>query len=189
MTKGQSTNQSQLRRAAHAADLALLSALRSSGHWPPLERAVARFSRTGERSALWFTAAGLGLLVDRRRRGTYLRLGFALAATEVINASLKIAVGRPRPPVGELPALAAVRSQRSFPSAHAATSFAAARILSQVLSPAPLYLTASTMALSRPYLGVHYPSDAVGGLFLGLAIGSLARPGGRSSKTTGGHDG
>ena len=38
----------------------------------------------------------------------------------------------------------------------------------------PFYLVALAMSVSRPYLGVHYPSDIVAGAILGVAIGRLS---------------
>ena len=64
-------------------------------------------------------------------------------------------------------------SDRSYPSAHATTSAAAAVGLGRVLPRTPLYATASALALSRLYLGVHYPSDVVAGAALGSAIAEL----------------
>jgi len=52
-------------------------------------------------------------------------------------------------------------------------SFAAGRKLSEALPAPPLYVLAGAMALSRPYLGVHYPSDVVAGAALGDAVGRL----------------
>jgi undecaprenyl-diphosphatase len=46
------------------------------------------------------------------------------------------------------------------------------------LVPAPaLYAAAVAFGLSRPYLGVHYPSDVVAGAALGTALGRLAAGG------------
>ena len=75
-----------------------------------------------------------------------------------------------------LPALTTTMSGRSYPSAHASTSFAAARVLSGPLPAAPLYALATAMALSRPYLGVHYPSDIAAGALLGDAVARLGAP-------------
>ena len=39
----------------------------------------------------------------------------------------------------------------------------------------PLYAAAGAMALSRVYLGVHYPSDVAVGAAIGMVIGSRGR--------------
>jgi undecaprenyl-diphosphatase len=46
-------------------------------------------------------------------------------------------------------------------------------VLSEALPTAPVYALAAAMALSRPYLGVHYPSDVLAGAILGDAIAEL----------------
>jgi membrane-associated phospholipid phosphatase len=94
-------------------------------------------------------------------------------ATMIANACIKRLVRRTRPVMEGLPALTPTLSWHSYPSAHASTSFAAARVLSEELPAVTLYVLASTMALSRPYLGVHYPSDVVAGALLGDAIARL----------------
>jgi undecaprenyl-diphosphatase len=124
----------------------------------------------GEHSGIWFAAAALGLTLHKERRPVYLRLVGALMTVEVTNALLKIAIARRRPQLDGLPPLAWTRSQRSCPSAHASGSFTAARVLSQALPAAPVYAAALAMAISRPYLGVHYPSDVLAGMVLGTLV-------------------
>jgi membrane-associated phospholipid phosphatase len=143
-------------------DRALLRLLRTRGHPPALERAVALYARTGENGVLWFALA----VLTRNRRAARV-VGAALLA----NTAVKQIVRRRRPDLGpDLVPLAATISSLSYPSAHATTSFAAAGALGPSL---PLYAAAGAMALTRPYLGVHYPSDVVAGAALGVALEKL----------------
>ena len=82
-------------------------------------------------------------------------------------------VRRRRPELDGLPALSPVVSGLSFPSAHATTSFAAARAYTGLVSPAALYAAAVAFGLTRPYLGVHYPSDVLAGVVVGTAVAEL----------------
>ena len=97
-----------------------------------------------------------------------------MLAAYAVNTGLKYLFRRARPVLEELPWLAPTISGHSYPSAHATMSFAAARALGGALPRLPLYATASAMALSRPYLGVHYPTDVLAGAALGEAVARLA---------------
>jgi membrane-associated phospholipid phosphatase len=88
-----------------------------------------------------------------------------------LNTAIKFVVRRRRPQLSGLPPLASTPTQLSFPSAHSATAFAGARSYSRLGLPrAPLYVLATATALSRPYLGLHYPSDVIAGAALGGAV-------------------
>ena len=157
-------------------DTTLLRALRTRGHHPAAERAVLAFTRLGEHGALWFALAGLGAALDPDRRDTFARAAAAIGAAYGANQLIKLAVRRRRPNLDDLPPLVTTETQISYPSAHASTSFAGARSLAPLVPAAgpALYITAAAMALSRPYVGVHYPSDIVAGAMLGAAVAELA---------------
>jgi membrane-associated phospholipid phosphatase len=166
-------------RPLAALDLRLLRLLRTRGHTPAVEAAVLRLAQAGENGLLWYVIALAGAaLGGRRRRRAYFRAVKIVLATLVANTVVKQTVRRARPVLEqELPALTPVLSGRSYPSAHSSTSFAGARALSAAGMPAaPLYAAAVAMALSRPYLGVHYPSDIAAGALLGDAMGRLMTP-------------
>jgi membrane-associated phospholipid phosphatase len=77
----------------------------------------------------------------------------------------------------DLPPLASTPTQLGFPSAHSSTSFAAACAYARLGLPAPaLYGLAGALALSRVYLGLHYPSDVLAGALLGTAMAAALAP-------------
>ena len=159
-----------------ALDLVLLRLLRTRGHPPALERAVLAFSRSGEHGGIWQALCVLGLAIDPPRRPLYRRTMRIVMLAYLANIALKYAVRRPRPVLEGWPALSSTVTGLSYPSAHSTTSFAAARALSRELPPAPAYAAAVAMALSRPYAGVHYPSDILAGAAFGTALAELLAP-------------
>ena len=138
-------------------------------------RWVKRYSRLGEHGLLWYGVGAAGALVDRDRRARWVRSTLVVGGSYLISTSIKMAIGRKRPLIEDLPHLMATPTGLSFPSSHSSSSFAAARAYGRLLPPAPLYLAASAMAFSRLYLGVHYPSDIAAGVALGSALGTLGR--------------
>jgi undecaprenyl-diphosphatase len=157
-----------------AIDLALLVAIRSRAGHPDLTRAIRAYSRLGEHGVGWLALGGGAGLFDAPRRREWWEAAAAVACGYAVSSSIKWAIGRRRPVVERLPHLMRTPTGLSFPSSHSASSFAAARAYSRLLPAGPLYGAASAMAVSRLYLGVHYPSDVVAGAALGAALGSFA---------------
>jgi membrane-associated phospholipid phosphatase len=151
-------------------DHRLLLLARTRGHTPGRDRAVAVFSKTGEHAACWLALGFAGTIADTERRSQWLAATATVAASYAFNTALKFAVGRPRPQLPELPPLTSTVTALSFPSAHATTSFAAAGVYRAMIPAAPSYALASLFAVSRPYLGVHYPSDVLAGALLGSTL-------------------
>ncbi len=110
---------------------------------------------------------------DPRRRRQWLRGVRIVAGSYAINYAVKVTVRRGRPELTGLPPLTPTVSRLSFPSAHATTSFAASQAFRTLMPAQALYAAAGVFAVSRPYLGVHYPSDVLAGAVLGTAVGQL----------------
>jgi membrane-associated phospholipid phosphatase len=139
-----------------------------------VETVVRRFSLLGEHGIVWYSICAVGAAVAPERRGRFARAAAVVFGSFFANQAVKFVARRPRPQLTDLPPLVHTASQRSYPSAHATTSTAAAVALSELLPPVPLYAFATGLALSRLYLGVHYPSDTLAGAALGWAFAELA---------------
>lgn len=95
------------------------------------------------------------------------------------NLLLKNIVARPRPfdEISALIPLVAKPTDFSFPSGHTTASFASAFIYLKMLPKKysiPTLILAALIAYSRLYLGVHYPTDILGGLIVALVCSLLS---------------
>lgn len=152
-------------------DERLLRLMRTIGHAPSAERMVARFSALGEHGALWLAIGTCGWLLDPPNRSRWAKGIAAVGKAYLLNTTIKLIVRRRRPELQGLPPLASTPTRLSFPSAHTATAFAGAISYSRLGLPAlPLRGLAGATALSRLYLGLHYPSDVLAGAALGSAV-------------------
>jgi len=148
--------------------------MRTRGHNPGIERAAYLLGKAGNNGTIW-VVVGLALAaVDSGDREAWLicaALGpFAIA----LNYIVKLLVRRQRPVLTDMPPLGGAPSSLSFPSAHATSSFAVATAMTRVEPLGALaFALAFALALGRPYLGLHYPSDVAAGAILGVALGLL----------------
>jgi undecaprenyl-diphosphatase len=133
----------------------------------------------------WPLLCLLPYAVQRRTRATSLWLTGAVLLTSCVVNLMKEIVGRARPcdAVGWCSAIdIASPGGHSFPSGHAAGSFAFAGFVAVRVPRWTLVagIYAAIVAWSRCALGVHYPSDvltgAVLGMTIGIVVGRVSRP-------------
>lgn len=134
----------------------------------------------GDDGLLWI-AIGIALLFFKKTRP----IGFTMLISLlfdylIINVTLKGLVARPRPFVVNeaiTPLITNVSPYRSFPSGHSGGSFAAMFALYKWVPKKigiPALCLAALVALSRLYVGVHYPIDIIAGCIVGFVCSVFA---------------
>lgn len=149
--------------------LIILSGLRNN----VLDKIMCLFTVIGDYGAVWLLLSLVLMLIPKTRK-----CGFGILLSVAIgfvfgNAILKPLIGRQRP-LDILPQFATGLIPRphgqSFPSGHTTSSFAAATAVfaSNKKCGVLAYAVAALIAFSRMYLFVHFPTDILGGIILGV---------------------
>jgi undecaprenyl-diphosphatase len=158
----------------HDLDLKLLRWMRTHGHSPGIEGAAVALGKAGNNALVWFLLGGALAILDSSRWPSWLICALLGPVAIGLNYGIKLLVKRPRPVLEGLPPLGGAPSSLSFPSAHATSSFAVATAMVRVdPAMAGAFVVAIALALGRPYLGMHYPSDVLAGAFIGVALGLI----------------
>ncbi|HKB50767.1 MAG TPA: phosphatase PAP2 family protein [Solirubrobacterales bacterium] len=139
-----------------------------------MEGAAKALGKVGNNGAVWVAIGVVLALLDSSQREAWL-ICAALGPIAIgLNYVVKLIVKRPRPVLEGLPPLGGAPSSLSFPSAHATSAFAVATAMTRVEPLAALaFVLAFALALGRPYLGMHYPSDVLVGAVLGVLLGLI----------------
>lgn len=159
-------------------------------HTPFLDAFMSAFTKLGDAGIVWILLALILLLVPKTRKMGLVLMAALLVDVILCNGILKNWVARTRPfDVNTAISLLVPRPHDfSFPSGHTAASFASiaalylvnrdsARLgiparLSKILWKAAL-VVGCLLALSRLYLYVHFPTDILGGILVGILSGYL----------------
>lgn len=166
-----------------AVDRELFESL-NRGHGPQADAFSAGVTELG---SLYAAGAAAGTLAVAGRRGPAARAIAAAGATWLLLQGIKKLIDRPRPsdadPDGTRLLIARPHAT-SWPSSHPAVLTTFTRVAARELGVgwggrAALTGLDLSVAASRVYLGVHYPSDVASGLLLGRAV-ARAWPRGRS---------
>lgn len=142
-----------------------------------LDTMLPMISSFGDKGIGWIVLSVILTCIPRYRKAG-ITMGLALIFCLLIgNMTLKPLIARPRPYTyfPEMTLLIAPLADFSFPSGHTFASFASATALFLYHKKAGIaaYILAAIIAFTRLYLYVHFPSDVIAGMLLGIFSGWL----------------
>ena len=142
---------------------------------------VTFITHLGDKGILWILLT-IALICFRKTR----KMGMACLISMVIglvvtNLVIKNWAARPRPYdfFEDLTLIIERQHDFSFPSGHSTNSFACAWVIFRMAKKrygVPALILAILIALSRLYVGVHYPTDVLAGMAIGILSAEIAMP-------------
>lgn len=158
-------------------DNTILNFIQNNMHNKVLDKIMIAITSMGNMGLIWIIIS-IALIINKKYRkvGVYSLIALILV-TVLGEGILKHLFERPRPCVNipQSQLLIKKPTSYSFPSGHSGSSFACAVVLSYYFKKYAvlIYGFATTIAFSRLYVYVHYPSDVLVGTILGLLSGFL----------------
>ncbi len=146
---------------------------------PVLNGIMVFITSLGDGGTIWIVVSVLLLLHKKTRKAGMISLIALLGNLIINNEIVKNIVQRPRPFVTftDLQIIIPQPGQFSFPSGHTASSFASAVTFYRYLPKkvgVPAVILAGLIGFSRLYVGVHYPTDVLAGVVMGIFLSYLA---------------
>lgn len=146
-------------------------------HTPVLDKIMVGVTKLGDVGIIWIILTAILLIIPKTRRTGGVMLVALVVQTVLCNVILKNLFARTRPyDVNTTVQLLVPKLHDfSFPSGHTSASFTAVSALyfSKDKLWKPALILACLIAVSRLYLYVHYPTDVLGGLLLGVLSGYI----------------
>lgn len=144
-----------------------------------MDAPVRFISMLGDHGLFWIFLTLLLFLFKKTRRAALASALSMLLTLLVVNILLKPLAARIRPyeVIEGLRYIVAKESEFSFPSGHSANSLACAWVLFRMCDKrigVPALILALLIALSRLYVGVHYPTDVLAGVAIGMLLAEFA---------------
>lgn len=159
-------------------DFTILDYIRDNLSNSLLDKIIPIFTHLGDAGIIWIILAVYLLIMKKYRKYGIIMVLALILDFLLCNILLKEIVGRARPfevrPYIDI--IINKPQDPSFPSGHTAISFAAASVLFYLDKRTGIFsiIIASIIAFSRLYLYVHYPTDVLAGIIVGVLCGIIS---------------
>ena len=147
-------------------------------HTPILDKIMTSITKLGDAGIFWIILTLLFLIIPKMRKTGIIMAAALIMDLLICNIAVKNLAARTRPydVNTSVQLLVAKLHDYSFPSGHTAASFASVTALylaGEKKLWKPALVLACLIAVSRLYLYVHYPTDVLGGVVIGIIAGYL----------------